>query len=125
MPQLKHLSVFIQGPLIMQYTYNDILSVLNAIQLSNPKCFVVRFPWPVDADIDQKEAIDQMMEDRSLPFQLVRPEHREGTDKDKRIPDLDTGHDLGWREGVLFSPVHDGSGEFTTKSYSVFTPLPT
>lgn len=64
-----------------------------------------------------------MMDDPSLPFQVVRPSHELLGD----LADLDAGADFGWRHGLIFLPSDDsdkGSAGFIMRSYTVFTPLP-
>lgn len=127
MPQLDHLSIFLQGPLNRRDTCQTIIWHICNLQSESTsqqlKFFVVRFPyfWTSWDNVQYRhEDMEDLLTEPSLPFRIARPT---GTSQGT-LADLDTGVDVGWRYGVLFLPSGDGSSESTTRDYLVWTPLP-
>lgn len=130
LPQLDHLSIFIQGPLNRRGAYQSAIADLRRLHAPNSppplKSFIVRFPHQqvlnTAAEIHH-QGIDKLLADPSLPFKVMRPTPScQGTVAD----DMDVGVDVGWRYGVLFlaSKAEDGTSEPTMMNYLVWTPVP-
>lgn len=125
LPELETLSIFFQGPLLLQFGYERLLRGLHPTSswAASPKLFVVRFPWPAyNAGIrfDRLGPINELLENPDLPFQVCQPALQPGQDP-YEMADLDMVDDTGWRVGAMFSsPLNGGSG-FVTTSYAVFT----
>jgi hypothetical protein len=131
MPQLDHLSIFIQGPLNLRETYRVVLSQISNLYAETasppPKSFTVRFPHPqlLNTPSDMhSQGLDKLLADPSIPFKIVRPTKScQGTLADG----LDVGVDVGWRYGVLSLPTEAGdeeNQEAYMKNYLVWTPVP-
>jgi hypothetical protein len=129
--QLDHFSLFIQGPLHTTHTYRYMLEDVKHIHTSMashlPKLFVVRFPHPfmcpVQGDLYSR-GVDEMLDDPSLPFRIIRPT---SVFLGGELADLDTGLDIGWRQGMLFLPPNgtiDKPSEFVSRRYMVWAPMP-
>ncbi|KAF2176474.1 hypothetical protein K469DRAFT_489428, partial [Zopfia rhizophila CBS 207.26] len=128
MQQLRYLSIFLQGPLMVHIPYKNILNDLKGTQRAvSPEFFVVRFPRPAAdplaqyMNFDHLGPITRMLDDPNLRFHICQPPLQPGQPPHD-MADLDTGEDAGWRVGAIFSPKDGGEG-YETTSYTIFIPV--
>jgi hypothetical protein len=126
MPQLKRVSIFVQGPLHLQQTYRSILDTLQ-VRIASPnrplEMLVLRVPNGVPSShwTFSVQEMENMIDAMSPVFSVVKP-----AETAAEPVDADVGADVGWRCGTLFLSMGDGaSGQvFRMRRYVVWTPLP-
>lgn len=128
MPQLEHVSIFVQGPLRYHETYEEIISMVKSTHTERasalPKLLVLRLPHPMQPVLHhyyRGRDFHETLRDPT-PFQIVMPSEAPR----RLLADTDVGADVGWRHGVVFLPSDekkDGSSGFIMRSYTVWTPM--
>jgi hypothetical protein len=78
--------------------------------------FTVRLPQPT-RDYEGREVYQKIYDSGINIVQPPWQAHRKTADED-------TGCDVGWRVGTLFSPPMNGALEPETTSYAIFAPIP-
>lgn len=129
MPQLKCVSVFVQGPLRLRQTCKGILDTV-AIRIASASrslyLFFLRLPNPLPTPPYRTVSIsdlENMINAQNPTFSVVRPVEVANEER----TDVDVGVDVGWRCGTLFLPSDEGVSEKAggmMKRYVVWTPPP-
>ena len=127
LPNLKSLSVFLQGPLITLSAYRDATRCLEKVsrQLKSLDFMAVRFPRPASDAMFQRrghsevEKINSRLRGAQESFRIIQPDVEPGcTEHD--VADLDTGVNNEWKVGTLYTGVDRVSGELESRHYAVF-----
>jgi hypothetical protein len=127
MPQLRCISIFVQGPLHLKQTYKSILSTVTTCIASIDRTldlFVLRVPNPLPTPpywTFSTSNLGNMIIAHSPAFSVVRPSVTA-----EEVADVDVGVDVGWRCGTLFLSTSEGvpyPGNMMRR-YVVWTPLP-
>ncbi|KAF2687316.1 hypothetical protein K458DRAFT_469179, partial [Lentithecium fluviatile CBS 122367] len=125
MPNLVHLSIFVQGPLDIGRVYCIVLDPIEEAHARmaspQPPLCVVRLPHSDTSRVPNVISdVDQVIQNSKWQFHIVRP----STDFPGDLADEDIGADIVWRCGVIYLPSGDGSTGFVARSYLVWTPMP-
>ena len=127
MPQLRCVSIFVQGPLRLKQTYRSILSTVAGLIAFTGRpldLFVLRIPNPLPTPPDWTFSIrglEDMIKAAEPAFSVVRP-----AGITEESADVDVGVEVGWRGGTLFLPTGQGASNpgIMMRRYVVWTPLP-
>jgi hypothetical protein len=120
-PQLDHISIFIQGLLRLEQSYRQILSDVKHFRPPKdsppPRVFVVRLPCQHD---DLKYSTTRaLLLDSTLPCRTVGPDYL--------WKEMKAIVSHGWKHGVIYLPADggsDGSAGYVMRRYTVWIPSP-
>jgi hypothetical protein len=126
MPQLRCVSIFVQGPLRLKQTYRSIFNnvSIRIASINRPLyLFVLRIPNPMPTPHGTFSIgdLEDVINANSPEFSVVTPSRivEQGVD-------VDVGVDVGWRCGTLFFPASGRASDPSNmmRRYVVRTPLP-
>lgn len=131
LPNLKHLSVFIQGPLIRWTSYEFLLHHLEKVAKEvGTKIIYIRLPWPLrdPARPHEVEAVlkglDAAREDPAPPLRIFLPPVPSGRNHyEMADANLATWGAGGWRVGSMFAPSDEGGDGYVATNYAAYAPF--
>ncbi|KAF2010511.1 hypothetical protein BU24DRAFT_472663 [Aaosphaeria arxii CBS 175.79] len=131
MPNLRALSIFLQGPLVQPKTYDYISSCLTSMRdgLKDLYFMAVRFPHLALEELvaavsglyeDDLRRTYQRLDSMRDRFHVLQP--CVGNDRQQwEIADLDTGREKGWRLGTMYRISNLGLDSVEMRNYAIFT----